>query len=179
MSSDVMVDLETMGRVAGCAILSIGAVRFDRERQELGDEFYEVVRLDSCLEAGLHEDPDTAAWWAKQSAEAQRVLTQARRTRGNLKLATALKRFNEYLGTGVYLWGNGADFDNAILQHACWRVGVTPAWDFWRNRCYRTYKGLVPQVKAARSGTHHNALDDAKTQAEHALRIYRELHGRP
>lgn len=178
MSADVMVDLETLGRVAGCAILSIGAVEFDLEGQRLGREFYEVIRLDSCVAAGLHEDPDTVAWWAKQSADAAAVITQARKGRGNVKLATALKRFNEYLAPGTNLWGNGSDFDNAILQHAYWRVELKPGWDFWRNRCYRTYKALAPHVKAQRRGTYHNALDDAKTQAEHALQVYRELHGR-
>ena len=48
MMHDVMVDLETTGQGAGCAILSIGAVFF-REDKGLGDEFHHrdvgVVRI--------------------------------------------------------------------------------------------------------------------------------------
>ena len=38
-----MVDLETLGKRAGCPILSIGAVFFDPVEKQLGEEFYVVV----------------------------------------------------------------------------------------------------------------------------------------
>jgi len=36
-------------------------------------------------------------------------------------------------------------------------------------------KGFVPQLKAVRTGTYHNALDDAKTQAVHACQLLKHL----
>lgn len=114
--NDVMIDLETLGKRAGCSILSIGAVAFDRSG--LGPELYTVARLDSCEKAGLHIDPDTVAWWEKQNPEARKVLKQARAARGNKALDKALEELNKYLSQfdlkRVKVWGNGSDFDNAL-----------------------------------------------------------------
>ena len=52
---------------------------------------------------------------------------------------------------------------------------IKPAWPYRNNRCYRTLKGLLPAIELERSGTHHNALDDAITQARHLQKIVRTL----
>ena len=72
----VMVDLKTVGRRAGCGILSIGAVAFDAATGQLGPEFYVVVKLDSRKKHSLHNDPETLTWWKKQLPDAIKVLTQ-------------------------------------------------------------------------------------------------------
>lgn len=178
---DVMVDLETLGRRAGCAILSIGAVAFDAETGELGPELYTIVKVASCEAAGLHTDPDTVTWWEKQNPEARKVLKQARAARGNKALDKALLDFNEYLAQfgpkEVRIWGNGSDFDNAILINCYAVTNLAAGWEFWNNRCFRTLKSMAPSIKVSRTGTHHNALDDAKTQALHAVKVIQHLKG--
>lgn len=165
MKKNTMVDLETLGRRAGCSILSIGAVHFDDYGVE--DELYIVVNKASCTEAGLHVDPDTLAWWEKQSPEARQVLADAE---AGMPLTVALDAFGAF-AKGTNVWGNGADFDNAIL-YACYAaVGKDVPWPFWNSRCYRTLKNLRKDIKLDRKGTYHNALDDARTQAEHAAMI--------
>lgn len=176
---DVMVDLETLGTCPGCSILSIGAVAFNPTSGELGSEFYVVVNRENCLAASLYEDPETVAWWENQSAEAKQVLKEAERGE---RLEDALNRFTEYLkqfdlGT-VRVWGNGSDFDNAILSVCYHHVGLNLPWKFWNNRCYRTIKAMHPTIRLARKGIHHNALDDAKTQAIHANQLLGARHGR-
>lgn len=168
---NVMVDLETMGKRAGCVILSIGAVEFD-PLQGLGREFYKIISIESCKAAGLHIDPSTMEWWEKQSSEARQVLKDAHSINA-MSLENVLLKFNTWLAQtkGVKVWGNGADFDNAILISAYAAVGVPQGWGPYNSRCYRTLKGFFPQVKAVRGGTHHNALDDAKTQALHAIQL--------
>jgi exodeoxyribonuclease VIII len=42
-------------------------------------------------------------------------------------------------------------------------------WRHWNDRCYRTVKSLYPDVKLERVGTHHNAVDDAESQARHLI----------
>lgn len=175
---DVMVDLETLGRRAGCVVLSIGAVQFDPATKELGEELYEVVRLETCIAAGLQVDPETEAWWRKQSPEARQVLTQAEKKRGNKPLPKALQVLSQFLltsGGDVRVWGNGSDFDNSILVSCYAAIGQDPPWKFWNNRCYRTLKSLLPTVKLTRTGTYHNALDDAKSQATHAIHLLNKL----
>jgi len=170
---NVMIDLETLGRRAGCAILSIGAVAFDPVSGKLGPELYVVVDRES--QANLHTDPDTLAWWEGQSKEARAVLTD----KAAVPLGDALVKFNQYLSqfnfTKVKVWGNGADFDNAIMASCYAAAGLEVPWSFWNNRCYRTLKGVVGGPKLTRQGTYHNALDDAKTQAEHAIQLFKLL----
>lgn len=173
----VMVDLETLGRRAGCSVLSIGAVEFDA-RRGLGKEFYVVVNRPSQRALGLHEDPETLKWWASQTEAARQVLDDAEaETAVSVEKALAqLTTFLAPLGLRrVKIWGNGGDFDNAILTNLYAAINQVPPWDFWNNRCYRTLKNLVPSEKLKRTGTYHNALDDAKTQAAHAVELMRRL----
>jgi len=128
----VMVDLETVGKRAGCGVLSIGAVAFDPASGTLGPEFYQVVRIADCEALGLHSDPSTIAWWEGQSKEAQKVLKQARGSRGTKTLEKSLQSFNMYLAQfggrrNVKVWVNGSDFDNAIL-YACYAAVEMESW---------------------------------------------------
>lgn len=172
---DVMVDLETLGTVPGCVVLSIGAVAFDTSTGQLGEEFYCVVNTESCKAAGLHVDQDTVAWWSKQAEQAREVISHA--DEGGLMLGDAMTKFTEYLeGFGikqVRVWGNGSDFDNAILSCCYKSVGQVSPWLPWNNRCYRTLKNLIKGPGLKREGTYHNALDDATTQANHAIQLLR------
>jgi DNA polymerase III epsilon subunit-like protein len=163
----LMVDLETLGTVPGCVILSIGAVFFDENG--LGDEFDKVISKRSCIDAGLLIDTNTEAWWAKQSVEATQVLRDAE-IEGENTLLSVLTEFNAFIkrDTGVKVWGNGADFDNPILARAYQAAGIKQGWLPYNGRCYRTIKNIAANVpKLERVGTYHNALDDAKSQAIH------------
>lgn len=170
----VMVDLETLGTRAGCKVISVGCVTFGPGG--LGAEFYR-----ECLrgpQGTLCEDQDTVDWWGRQAAiERDRLFNQ---DDNKCTLGVALNDLNDWLRrvagpSGVTVWGNGASFDNAILDSAYDAVGPTKEWGYYDDRCYRTLKAMAPAVKLARVGTHHNALDDAKSQAEHATRILKTL----
>lgn len=172
---DVMIDLETLGTTPGCVILSIGAVAFDTITGELGPEFYTVVSTASCLERGLTTGESTKAWWAKQADEAKTVLKEAEES--DVSLSEAMNKLTLYLEQfgikKVCIWGNGADFDNAILSCCYDAVDQSVPWVPWNNRCYRTLKNLIKGPRLKREGTYHNALDDAKTQAKHAIGLLR------
>ena len=175
----VMLDLETLGTRPGCKILAIGAVVFGPDG--LGREFYTPVDHATQLMMDT-PDPSTVAWWVKQSAAARAAVFEVE---GAPALPVALSMFNSWM-TAVSLpdsrgklllniWGNGADFDNPILAEAYRRVGMTQPRSRYSNRCYRTLKNLLPEIALTRTGTHHNALDDAKTQADHTIRILQHL----
>src|SRR5690606_5722085 len=70
----------------------------------------------------------------------------------------------------ILMWGNGADFDNIILGSLFEDYGYTKPWaTYSNNRCFRTMNNLVKNrtfVDPGRHGVHHNALDDAITQAK-------------
>lgn len=167
--NNVMVDLETMGQTATAAIVSIGAVRFSE--RGIGEQFYVPVSLSDCQQAGLTIEASTVMWWLDQSSEARQALVRPRRE--PLNLSSALLEFARFIeDADTKVWGNGADFDNAILINAYRICGLRLPWKFWNNRCYRTLKNLRPNIaKPKRTGTHHDALQDAIFQANHTIRL--------
>lgn len=170
---DVMIDLETLGKRGNSVILSIGAVKFNGDG--LGDEFYMVVDPQSCIAAGLEMDVSTIMWWMKQSDEARAAFE-----REGARLPSVLTAFSRFIQDGgnagdTRVWGNGASFDNPILGNAYHKCGMEQPWKFWNDRCYRTVKSQFPDSPMPRTGTHHNALDDAKSQAQHLISFGLEL----
>lgn len=165
--NNIMLDLETMGSGSNAAIVAIGAVKFSKHG--LGDEFYRVVDLYSSHGYGLTIDPSTVMWWLQQSHDARLALCK-----NGVSLCDALTDFSDWVGNHkeAKMWGNGSDFDNVILANAYDAVGRQRPWQFWNSRCYRTVKNLLGKnTELVRVGTVHNALDDAKSQAEHLLKI--------
>jgi len=165
-----MIDLETMGTSPTAPIISIGAVLFDAE--EIKERFYEVVDLKSAVDAGAVMEPGTVIWWMEQSDEARAALTgKGEKIDRALELFSSLVDAVSLVNGLSGVWGNGAAFDNVILSEAYKRLDLRVPWPFWKDKCYRTVKGLYPSVGIKRVGTHHNALSDAETQAEHLIRI--------
>jgi DNA polymerase III epsilon subunit-like protein len=165
MKSRVMCDIESLGTRPGSAILSIGAVQFTDDG--ITSEFYQRIDLKSCTDYGLTIDPDTVLWWFKQADEARLEIVKP----GNA-LDQVLGDFGDWLGSDpAEIWGNGASFDNALLAAAYHAIGRKLPWKYSADRCYRTIKALHPQNPFVRTGTLHNALDDARTQARHLLQI--------
>lgn len=175
MSLHLMVDLETLDNVPSSKILSIGAVVFDENGSFL-KTFYKEVSLDSQHDRSISDS--TFRWWLRQSAEAKAPLAV---DTPRCILHTALTSLSMLVGPDkgkIKVWGNGASFDNAILEDAYRRLNLSTPWEFWNNRCFRTVKSLHRSVpEPERKGTHHNALDDAKHQAHHLIAIHRAVGG--
>jgi len=163
--NSVMLDLETMSTSANAAIVAIGAVRFNSDNG-VTSYFYEVVDLESAVAAGLEMSASTVLWWLAQSDSARKELCR----KGD-QLNHVLGQFKNWLGKDAEVWGNGSDFDNVILSNAYNKYSWRQPWPYANNRCYRTIKNLRPDIKIVRTGTHHNALDDAISQTDHLLRI--------
>lgn len=163
--TNVMLDLETLGKSAGCAILSIGTTVFDPRGDGHGDKFYLNVDRNDCLRHGLTSDPSTVAWWAEQSQAAQDHLLHDQRP-----LFDSLLIFLQWWGMvgGEKVWCQGATFDAPVMQTAFEAVGLAAPWKFWNVRDTRTVydiQGFNP-YSVQRVGTYHNALDDAIHQVK-------------
>lgn len=170
--SNVMIDLETMGNGPAAAVVAIGAVAFDLTAGELGPTYYNRISLESAVACGGIMDASTVTWWLQQEQEARLEIARD----GGLHIAEALHSFSAWMEQHTHepeVWGNGASFDNVILRGAYHRNGTTPPWAWWNDRCYRTIKAQHRHIQFERTGTHHNALDDAKTQALHLIRMRR------
>lgn len=167
----VMLDLETMSVESNAAIIAIGAVRFTLEDGVLS-RFSRVVDLQSCLDHGLVMDADTVLWWLRQSDEARAEFSQP-----GMALPNALDDFYGWMGgSGDQLvWGDGERFDNVILANAFRAAGRPLPWDPKNGRCYKTVRKMFPGIRIERVGVHHRAVDDAESQAEHLIRIWRGI----
>jgi hypothetical protein len=180
---DVMIDLETLGTAAGCTILSIGAVAFDADEDELSEAPYAACILrSSCAAAGLFEDDATISWWMQQDRSVSQILDLAREDDFAIPLQEVLADFAMWMSQfdpDVRMWGNGADFDLPILAAAYRAVRLPVPWKPYSGRCYRTLKNLRRDVALVRIGSLHNAVDDAYSQAAHAIRILRAMQPRP
>lgn len=173
-----MVDLETASVSSNAAILSIGAVWFDFERS-LGDKFYGVVDIDSCINEGFDVDRKTIEWWGKQSSEARAVFYSENKK----DITSVLKEFSIFIGEKsetVQLWGKGPAFDNAILSNAYSRLNIDKPWLYRNDRCVRTVFDLggIAGLGVSHSEpgfVRHNALDDAVFQAKEVSRIINSL----
>ena len=171
--SNVMLDLETMGNGPNAAIVAIGAVAFNIQDTEISaDNFYTRVRLESSVEHGGVIDSSTVLWWMEQSEEARSEIAK----KDGLHIIDALEEFSHWIRTAAagdesHVWGNGASFDNVILRSAYQRRRIEPPWLWWNDRCYRTVKALHRDVPFERLGTHHKAIDDAISQAQHLIRM--------
>ena len=167
---DCMLDLETMGNGPDAAIVAIGAVMFE-PGAGLGRRFYAEVDLGSSVLGGGVMDASTVTWWLKQSDAAREPITSGR----GLEIFTALSDFSAWLREAAsgdaLVWGNGSDFDNVILSSAYRRAEIERPWKYHANRCFRTLKALHPGIPYKHTGTAHNALDDAISQAQHACKL--------
>jgi DNA polymerase III epsilon subunit-like protein len=171
---NVMIDLETVSLRPTAAIISIGAVVFDVEEERLGPEFYSTIDLNSSLLLGLSREQGALDWWAKEeNREARDKLTIDAKP-----LPDVLSSFNKWLGndtTQIVPWSNGATFDIVILKNALETCGLSVPWKYFNESCYRTLKRLYPQVLMPRQTLKHHALEDAKYQAKHCMRILNSL----
>jgi exodeoxyribonuclease VIII len=168
--NDVMLDLETMGTSNDAAIVAIGAVEFDVVGGTVGEVFYYPIDLGSSVAEGGVIDAATVMWWLRQSDAARKALYD----RFTMPIRQGLDEFAAWMsarGKDVKVWGNGAAFDNVILAQAYRRMGLPVPWRHWNDRCYRTVKALYPDIQMQRTGVHHNAGDDAVSQAQHLLQI--------
>lgn len=168
---EIMLDLETMGNGSNSAIIAIGAVSFDKSGVK--NKFYQQVSLQSSIDAGMMMDASTVLWWLQQSDAARQAFKDNEKAK---LISDVLKMFSSFCSDekACGMWGNGAAFDNVLLSNAYRKCGIIQPWKFWNDRCYRTMKSIYPVHEIKRVGTHHNAVDDAESQALHLISICNE-----
>lgn len=181
---NTMIDIETLGRRPFCPVLSIGACIFRTDvdpdtvapAELIADVFYQAIDLQSCLDLGLKLDANTLRWWMEQKPEA---LAAAFNDPARVTLPLALDAFTTWANSRpLIVWGNSARFDLGIIEAAYTACGkVNTPWEFRNERCYRTIKNIpeARQIECPRYGVHHNALDDAISQALHLAAINKRL----
>lgn len=182
----VVLDLETMSIKQDAAIIEIGMVIFNHDSvasaiPNILEQWSGAIRLESAMKHGGITDGGTVTWWLDPDrSEARDNWSLSIK----ISLPSALNEVAIILGKYSttqplpLIWGNGVNFDNAILKSAYERLEVKVPWGFRQDADFRTlkllYKDVVPEP--AFVGTPHIALDDARHEAVWLSSILRYIY---
>ena len=182
--TDVMIDLEFLGKPPSARIASIGACEFDIATGEIGRQFYKRVRWADKDDQLLPMCPSTVHWWLQQDRNALTEITD-RNHREHLN--DALRAFGLWYPEKATVWGNGDDCDCVIMADAYDNhpiAGKLP-WRFFDTRDVRTIVDLCKRVNSVDvkelipfEGTKHHALHDAIHQAKYVSLAFQMLQMR-
>lgn len=169
-----MIDLETFGVNSRAAIVSIGAVAFDVNGTYDKKPFHRYLDVDAQLKKGATVTEGTIKWWMGQGQDAREKITTATTVSPERALLD-LKKYLESRGCH-YLWGNSARFDLGLLSDMCEAFDVEVFWKFRNEMCYRTVKGLFPELaKIPFQGVRHDAVADCVNQIQNLTNILKEV----
>lgn len=165
-----MLDFETLD-VGECpVILSIGAVVFNEH--EIVDCISEKIDQQSCLDLGCTISQDTIEWWEKQSNTAK-LATFGGKTNIGYAMGMLVDLYKSHGCQEIWSAGSLADirWSNNILE----KLQMEKPWKFYQEMCFRTFRVFMPQIEFKKTGTAHNALDDAINQAKYWIEATRKL----
>ena len=186
---DVMVDLETLG-VKDCPpVFQLVAKAFDIKTGEILADFSETCDY-RTTKSEIEEK--TLAWWNDpERIELFRQLTN-RGFESGLTEEELFKRFCIWFNSlgdsrNVFLWGNGVNFDNRIIQKKCEQYGLKYPVFFRNDIDMRTimraaalkmgFNGDQIAYRASQGfeGTKHDANDDVMNQIRDVVRAMKDL----
>lgn len=159
-------------------------------RWRKGDFVEELARNENERLYPLTREPETIQWWSEQSPEAQAAFTNPVDMRDALiqfaiwvesvsELGPPVPRYPDAVAEGVRLWANDPQFDISILEVAYQVVQLPYPWHYRAPRSFRTVvelSGMTSEDKRQfDTGTAHNALDDAISQAKIVCEAYKRL----
>lgn len=178
--AQVALDLETLGTSPDSAILAVGAVAVCEETGQRR-KFYSICNANA--QPGRTVSQSTLNWWSQQSDAARVAFDEAHKQEAPM-LATVLNDLTQWIGDlglthDVFVYGNGANFDVAMLEHAYKQISDFVPWNFRHVRDMRTLYDITLRlgldIDVPRDGTHHNALDDAEFQANVIMESLRQI----
>jgi hypothetical protein len=170
---DIMLDLESLGTRPDCAILTLGAVKFDPFTPDaFGDSLYFRIDVDEQLALGREIQQDTLDWWAKQADD---VREEALGEHDRVSLETMYRDLNRFCVGVENIWCQGPAFDIVILENIYRQQGWPTPWQFWQIRDSRTLFGVHGDPREKGKAGLHNALEDCISQAQGVQAIYHAL----
>jgi len=176
---DVMIDLETLSTRAHAVVLTLGAIKFDRQAiqtptLETMNTFYRRINLRSCMDLGLHQSESTIEWWSQQAPEAR---SEAFALEDRVEIWKVLDDFSQWFAGSTKPWSHGASFDVPILAEIYARLNKEPPWKFWNIRDTRTlYETFGVTNSDLPQANYHSAIHDCHRQIWGVQECYRRLN---
>lgn len=154
-SIDITVDLETCSLSVNAAVMSIGAIAWNRDvnKEMVIEEFEAKIDLRSSFIEGFDFDQSTAKWWSEQSKEAKAALLSTNDNR-LCSVEEAVKNLCQWItdvkeenkAEEVYFWSQGTDFDIAILRNICRKYDITLPVKYSNFRDHRTFNSEMKRL---------------------------------
>ena len=169
---DCMIDLETLDTTPSAVILTVGAVKFNRD--SIVDELYIRLDVDEQINRNRTVDDRTVEWWSTQP---QAIQDEALGEHNRTSVQDTITELNKFIVGCDAIWGQGYGFDMTLLQDLYLQWGHNIPWNFWNLRDSRTIFKIMPQdpVKVIPKVAAHNALADAHHQALCLQWCYKQL----
>lgn len=160
---DISIDLESVSTRPDGAIVSIGAVCFDRRTGELGPTFHVVCDWKADAKGHVHQG--TLEWWRNQ--EPNDVVFSNDIEREPLhKALSMLQKFADAWACPMTFWWQRGNMDQQWLDNAFERCGMDTPWNFSQWMDQRTLCRELQRDEVVFIGNKHDALDDARHQAQ-------------
>lgn len=162
----LMLDFETLD-VAECpVILSMGVVVFNENG--IIDCLVEKIDQHSCLDLGCTVSVDTLLWWEEQSDAAKKAAFG-----GTTNIGYAMGMLVDFYKKHECqeIWSAGALADIRWTNNILIKLKMEKPWKFYQEMCFRTFRVHMPSIDFIKTGTEHNALDDAINQARYWIEI--------
>jgi DNA polymerase III epsilon subunit-like protein len=164
--TDVMIDIETLSTKNNALILTIGAIKFNKNKDSNEiEKFYYKIDRKSCELLFMHVDKETIKWWKEQPANLVHETFIDNKNRININ--DALIKLSNFIKDCNYIWANSPNFDCVILENAYNSCKLEVPWKFWQLRDTRTVYDLG-KIRlndiVIENNNIHNALDDCYKQ---------------
>lgn len=171
--SDLMIDIEALGKHANSVILTIGAQQFDpsvmgwetRPQMNVANREYYTPYINIRVDVDEQEvlgrliDQETLDWWVKQEPIAKE---DAFSTEDRFSLKQALTELSLLASPCKRIWSKGPVYDIVMLENAYEQMRMKIPWKFYNVRDARTVYSLCPKLESEKNG--HIALDDCRNQ---------------
>jgi len=165
---NIMIDLETLSTANNASILTIGAIKFNRNDFKITKKFYKRITKESNKQFNRDFNQDTIDWWNTQSEQAKSEIFE---NKDRINLNLGLQELSIFIGNSrAKIWANGVAFDINILESAYEACGLEVPWKFFNVRDVRTIYDLgdlnLNNFKRQNNllNNCHNALADCETQ---------------
>lgn len=168
MSKHVMLDLETLGLSSNSAIMTVSMAEFGLETGSIGKWLeLKLNVIEQLTLKGTEVDIGTIQWWQNQSNEAKQSLQIKEVSFKGFKNAftTFIDSIKQTNTEQVFIWGNGATFDNVLLRNMYKRFGEELPIPFYCDMDVRTITQIIDYTKLKERvgdfiGIKHRGLSD-------------------
>lgn len=167
--TEIMIDLETLGKSAAAPVIEIAMVEFDLKGATY-DSFETLVepnlKVSQC-------DFSTITWWTQQSEEARRSVFNPKDRVMYNDMLDMIDKF--ILGKKQHnIWCH-ATFDMPILSLIYHNMGRIAPWGHRNVKDIRTLTYLAPNVETPRLGINHTAKGDCLSQIRYVTAMLNKL----